>query len=144
MNTLAWSLNSSRRLDQQSKLRMYRHLRCEDDLCENMVLYESDGILVRPPIPTRFGTHQDVFTKTQGPAEIDVCPVAKTCKKITGHAYRLQRGFSVFSGACLFWRMDALRFPIRFAFGLHFASSRGARPHEVVTCADPFLGCFFD
>ena len=43
---------------------MYRHLRCEDDLCENMVLYESDGILVRPPIPTRFGTHQDVFTKT--------------------------------------------------------------------------------
>jgi len=29
-----------------------------------MVLYESDGILVRPPIPTRFGTHQDVFTKT--------------------------------------------------------------------------------
>jgi hypothetical protein len=25
-----------------------------------------------------------------------------------------------------------------------FASTRGAKPHEVVTRADPFLGCFFD
>ena len=69
-----------------------------------------------------------------------------------GHAYRSQRGFSVFSGACLFWKMEFARlraeklldFAPFAALETDFASTRGAKPHEVVTRADPFLGCFFD